>query len=261
MIKYGCKKSEKAGTTTMNQKILAILATGTLLATTVASVGCASKKAQLVATTPLTSFSTTAAETEPVSVTPDESVVINPVNHTEPEVTASEKFETEDLVLITSQTTEQTAKKASKKTTRKATKKTAKKTVRKTKKKTTKKSAKKTNTKVTYGHSSYYYQNMCVEIDIKKDNTAEVSVVEIKHNDPVLQYEIFWKAKGTFNPKTNTISYKTCVKTITTKTNTGKNMRAQDTTGKGTVKINGNTLTWNDGHDYKNNNFKFVKGH
>ena len=255
----------------MNKKILAILATCTLLFTSVTAAGCASRKTKLVETTPQTSIHATETDASAKPQETAESLVIKPVSQTGTEsgFKAAEPVGIVNMVKNDTQTatTKAAAKKTAKKTTKKAakkttkkTKKTAKKTTKKTTvKKTTKTSTKKTGAKFSYGRSAYSYKNLYVYVNIKKDNTVEFQVAEIRHNAPDIQYEIIWNGKGTFNPKTNTIVYKSSTKSMNVLSSTGQSLKTQYQNGSGKFILNGKTLKWNDSVDHKGNNFKFVK--
>ncbi len=253
----------------MNKKILAILATCTLMFTTVTAAGCASKRAKLVETTPQTSFHATETEASKAPQETAEPLVIKPVSHTETESKTAEPVGIVNMVRndTPAANTKKVAKKAVKKTTKKSAKKTtkntkknAKKTTKKTtKKKTTKTSTKKTTAKVTYGRSTYRYNNIGIYLNIKKNNTVEFSVGEFRYNARDVQYEIVWNGKGTFNPKTNTIVYKSSTKSMNVLSSTGQSLKTQYQNGSGKFVLNGKTLKWNDSVDHKGNNFKFVK--
>ena len=253
----------------MNKKILAILATCTLMFTTVTAAGCASKRAKLVETTPQTSIRVTETEATKKPQETADPLVINPVSHTETESKTAEPVGIVNMVKndTPAANTKPAAKKAAKKTTKKTAKKTAKKTKKTTKKtakkttkkKTTKTSSKKTTAKFSYGRSAYSYKNLYVYVNIKKDNTVDFQVAEIRHNAPDIQYEIVWNGKGTFNPKTNTIVYKSFTKSMNVLTSTGQSLKTQYQNGSGKFILNGKTLKWNDSVDHKGNNFKFVK--
>ena len=239
----------------MNKKFITLLTTGALLVTSFAAVGCASKRAVLKETTPATRIQ----ETKPAET--EETLVISPVSHTE------QVIETETLEMITPVTgTKKVTKKASKKTVRKTvkkskkvTKKTSKKTSKKKTSKTTKTTKSSNTAKFTYGRSEYNYKSTSLYINIKKDNTFELTVLERHYMDKELQYEIYWNAEGTVDPKTNTGSYKNGIKQMIVMTNTGKNSRMQDYGGKGTIKFNGSTLKWNNNVDHIGNDYTFVK--
>lgn len=235
----------------MNKKILAILATCTLLFTSVTAAGCASRKTKLVETTPQTSIHATETEASAMPQETAESLVIKPVSQTGTEsgFKAAEPVGIVNMVKNDTQTA--TTKAAAKKTAKKTTKKT-------TVKKTTKTSTKKTGAKFSYGRSAYSYKNLYVYVNIKKDNTVEFQVAEIRHNAPDIQYEIVWNGKGTFNPKTNTIVYKSSTKSMNVLSSTGQSLKTQYQNGSGKFILNGKTLKWNDSVDHKGNNFKFV---
>ena len=240
----------------MNKKYLALLTTGTLLLTTVTAAGCASKRASLLPTTPDVSIQE--IQTQPEIDQTEETMVVSPVSQTDAE-TEQDTFDTlTPLVKTSTKSVKKTVRKTSRKTkkTKKVTKKTTKKTA---KKKTTKPSKTTGSRKFSYGYSAYNYKNMAVYVEINKDNTAKFSVVEMHHNDKELQYEIYWSGTGTIDPETNKLTYKDCVKTILVSTNTGKNTRMHYSDGRGTFKFNGNSLKWNDNHDYSGNDFTFTK--
>ena len=252
----------------MNKKFLVLLTTGTLLLTSLTAAGCASKKnngsEMIPTTTAVIETTETAPEADPMSQDTEEAVVIKPVDQTEPEVSAAETIETEDLVKTaqeasTKKTAKKTAKKTTKKTAKKTTKKTTKKTAKKTTKKTSAKTSKKTTGKFTYGSSTYGYNNICIYLTIKKNNSVDFAIGECRYNAADIQYEIVWKGTGTLNPKTNTITYKSSTKSMNFISGKGERLKTQYQNGSGKFILNGKTLKWNDSVDHKGNNFKFVK--
>ena len=274
----------------MNKKILVILATSTLLVTSLAaSVGCASKMpaaTNQTTTTSLIQTSVAETDTQPTENTTEETLKIKQVSSTDAETVHTTP---ETTISVSPNSKNTNSGKATKKVIKKTSKKTTK-TVKKTTKKTTKapvviknteptkntdatkntdntkntdstKSTKKTvKAKFTYGYSVYYYgNNMAVQVRINKDNTAEFTVAEIKHNDPEMQYEIYWSGKGKVDPETNTLTYRNSTKKMLVKTCTGKDSNIMYTSGGGTIKFSKNSLKWNDQQDHKGNNYKFVK--
>lgn len=248
----------------MNTKFLVLLAASTMLLTSITATGCAAKKNNSPETTPATTavieITESEPEAEPVSKDTEESIVIKPVDHTEPEIKTAETVKTEDPVNVTeAANTNKTAKKAAAKTSKKTTKKATKKTAKKTTKKTSNKTSKKTTGKFTYGKSTYGYNNICIYLTIRKDNSVDFAIGECRYNASDIQYEIVWKGRGTLNPKTNTITYKSSTKSMNFISSKGEKLKTQYQNGSGKFILNGKTLKWNDSVDHKGNNFKFVK--
>ena len=238
----------------MNRKFLALLTTGTLLLTSVAAVGCASKRATLLPTAPAASIQE--IQTQPETNKTEEKMVVTPVSYTVPEA-EPDTFDT--LTAVVMKTSKKTVKKAARKTSKKTkkTRKVTKKAVKKTAKKKTSKTS--NSIEFSYGNSVYNYKNMVAYVDIKKDNTIKFTIVEMHHNDKEVQYEICWSASGTIDPKTNKATYSNCIKNIVVFTNTGKNTRMHYSGGRGTIKFSGKALRWSDTHDYSGNNVSFTK--
>ena len=256
MIKYGCQITKRAGSRPMNTKFLVLLATSTMLLTSITATGCAAKKTNGTETVPATTAVIEITESEPeaapVSQDTNESIVIKPVVQTEPEIKTAETVKTEDPVKVTEAAN-------TKKTAKKTAKKTSKKTAKKTTKKTSKNTSKKTTGKFTYGKSTYGYNNICIYLTIRKDNSVDFAIGECRYNAKDIQYEIVWKGKGTLNPKTNTITYKSSTKSMNFLSSKGEKLKTQYQNGSGKFILNGKTLKWNDSVDHKGNNFKFVK--
>lgn len=160
-------------------------------------------------------------------------------------------------VQVANQTTK--TKKTAKKTAKKTSKKTAKK-AKKTAKKTTKLTA--GNTKFTYGKSTFAAKTIVINVNIRKDNTASVTI-ERKPVDTDYHYKYdvsdYWMLSGRIDPETGIISYSNCSRMYFVKSLTFNQSRNEYLHGKGEIKISGNTLTWNDRTEHYADGMHFSK--
>ena len=237
----------------MNKKVKVIIATGAVLAVGITLFAFV-RKAPKASVKMIPTSETTVIEVKPTESVTDQKTMVSEDPGQIPEITFPEiQLET----LAETQETEQ--KSETKKTTKKTKKiKKTKKTTKKTKK-TNKTNKKTTGSKFTYGQSKYTYKNFTVYVNIKKDNTASVTVA---HNTSTsdTKSQIFFDFSGKINPNTGLFVYNNGSKESVVK-NTHVNQARMDylLKGSGYMTFNGNTLTWFDSVDHYADSVTFVK--
>ena len=234
----------------MNKKIKVIIATGAILAVAVPVFVCV-RKAPKASAKMLPTSETTVIEVKPTESVADQKTMVSEEPGQIPEITFSA------MPIETLAETQETEQKSETKKTTKKTKKIKK--TKKTTKKTNKTNKKTTGSKFTYGQSKYTYKNFTVYVNIKKDNTASVTVA---HNTSTsdTKSQIFFDFSGKINPNTGLFVYNNGSKESVVK-NTHVNQARMDylLKGSGYMTFNGNTLTWFDGVEHYADNVTFVK--
>lgn len=112
----------------------------------------------------------------------------------------------------------------------------------------------------TYGSTKYSFNGIVISVNLKKDNTASISIHVAKTDASNIRTELCWEASGKLDPETNIVTYKNCKKQLIIHTNTGTMVRDQYSGGSGEIRFRGgHSVTWTDNKEHYADGKKFKR--